>query len=93
MKGKITSILSAGIMALSLSGAALAAKIDINSASAETLAAELVGVGPVIAERIVKWRQENGPFESVDELLEVSGVGAKTLENNRENLSIEASSE
>ncbi len=57
--------------------------ISINSAGAEELD-ELPGVGPVIAERIVQWREENGPFSSVDELSEVSGIGPSIIEQIRD---------
>lgn len=53
-------------------------RVDLNAADAATLES-LPGVGPVIAERIVTWREENGPFTSVDELAEVSGVGPAIL--------------
>jgi competence protein ComEA len=49
-------------------------RISLNSADAQQLQ-QLPGVGPVIAERIVAWRNTNGPFRSVAELGEVSGVG------------------
>jgi competence protein ComEA len=52
--------------------------VDLNAADAATLET-LPGVGPVIAERIVTWREENGPFTSVDELAEVSGIGPAML--------------
>ncbi|GAA1487585.1 ComEA family DNA-binding protein [Brachybacterium sacelli] len=56
--------------------------IDLNSASAAELE-ELPGVGPAIAQRIVEHREKNGPFASVDDLLEVSGIGPATLEEIR----------
>lgn len=52
--------------------------VDLNTAPAETLEA-LPGIGPVLASRIVDWRQQNGRFSSVDELAEVSGIGDKML--------------
>jgi competence protein ComEA len=55
-------------------------RISINSASATELQ-ELPGVGPVLAERIVAFREQNGPFVSLDALLEVSGIGEATLRN------------
>lgn len=93
MNRKFKAALSGALMALAFSGAALAAKVNINTASAEELASGISGVGPAIAERIIAWREQNGPFESVDQIVEVSGIGEKTLENNRENLSVEGSSE
>lgn len=56
--------------------------IDLNSADASQLE-ELPGVGPAIAQRIVEHREKNGPFTSVDGLLEVSGIGPATLEEIR----------
>lgn len=40
----------------------------------------LDGVGPTTAQKIVVYREENGPFETIDDLLNVSGIGPKTLE-------------
>lgn len=81
------------LAAFAVSGAIFAAEINLNTADAATLADGIDGVGPTIAERIVEWREANGPFESVDQLVEVKGIGEKTLADNRENLSVEASSE
>jgi competence protein ComEA len=64
------------------SGSAGGAPIDLNTATEADLDA-LPGVGPVIAGRIVAWRQEHGRFGSVDELTEVSGIGEATLERLR----------
>lgn len=52
--------------------------VDLNSATEEQLES-LPGVGPVTAGKILAWRQAHGSFTSVDELLEVDGIGAKTL--------------
>jgi competence protein ComEA len=56
--------------------------LDINRASAEELEA-LPGIGPVLAARIVEYRQLYGRFQSVDELIEVRGIGPKRLEQIR----------
>lgn len=69
--------------------AAAGAKVDINSASAEQLAAMLDGVGAARAEAIVEYRERNGGFASVDELTEVSGIGPSTLESNRSLLTVD----
>lgn len=58
------------------------ALIDLNTADAAELE-ELPGVGPAIARRILEHREKNGPFTSVDGLLEVSGIGPATLEEIR----------
>lgn len=61
--------------------------ISLNSSDTDRLQ-ELPGVGPVIAQRIVQWRQENGPFRSVDELTEVSGIGPSMVEQIRDLVSM-----
>lgn len=53
-------------------------KVQLNTATAEQLDT-LPGVGPVTAQAILQWRADNGPFTTVDELLEVSGIGDATL--------------
>ncbi len=58
------------------------APVNLNSATAEQLDT-LPGVGPVTAQAILSWRTDNGPFTSVDELLEVSGIGDATLSDLR----------
>lgn len=58
------------------------APVDLNTADASALDA-LPGVGPVLAARIVQYRESNGPFRSVDQLDEVSGIGAKLMEQLR----------
>ena len=52
--------------------------IDINSAPVEDLQ-RLPGIGEKRAQAIVAWREEHGPFQSVDELVQVSGIGEKLL--------------
>jgi len=63
--------------------------LNINTATAEQLQAGLVGIGAVKAQAIVEYREEHGPFASVEELLEVKGIGAATLEKNRDRLSVQ----
>ncbi len=63
--------------------------VNINTATAEELSEVLIGVGPVKATAIVAWRDENGPFQHVDELVEVKGIGEKTVEKNSGKLSID----
>lgn len=63
-------------------------KVNLNTADVATLQRELLGIGQVKAQAIVAYRDEHGEFTSVDELLEVNGIGEVTLEKNREKLSI-----
>jgi competence protein ComEA len=60
--------------------------VNINTADAQALAEVITGVGLKRAEAIIEYRKENGPFSSVDELMQVQGVGEKTLEKSRERL-------
>jgi competence protein ComEA len=64
-------------------GAVAGGLINVNSAIATELE-ELPGIGEVIAQRIIDYRTENGPFATVDELLDVSGIGDAILESIRE---------
>ena len=57
--------------------------VNLNSDDAERIATLMKGVGPSIAERIVAYRTEHGDFSSLDDLLQVKGIGPKTLEKNR----------
>ena len=57
----------------------LSGPLDLNRATVEELV-ELPGIGPVLAERIVAFREEHGPFRSVEDLLQVPGIGEATLE-------------
>ena len=57
--------------------------ININSATAEQLSEGLVGIGPKKAEAIIAYRNANGGFVSVEELLEIKGIGSATLDKNR----------
>lgn len=59
--------------------ATTAQKIDINSATLAQLQT-LPGIGPTLAQRIVDYRQQNGPFSSVGDLINVSGIGEGKLE-------------
>lgn len=63
--------------------------IDINTADAKALEA-LNGIGPVKAAAIVAHRDANGPFATIEELADVQGIGLRTVELNRANLSVGA---
>ena len=66
--------------------------VNINTAGAGELEA-LEGIGPALAQRIVEYREEHGPFRSVDELLEVKGIGEATLEKFRDSVILENTDE
>lgn len=77
--------LVACLLALSL-GVANAEPLDINSADAPAIAATISGIGPARAAAIVAFRNENGPFGSVDDLVLVKGIGMATIDKNRDKL-------
>lgn len=62
-------------------------RVNLNTADAAALET-LPGVGPAIAARIIAWRDENGPFRSVDELTAVSGIGERTLAGLRDQATV-----
>lgn len=66
--------------------------VNINTATAAELA-ELPGVGEVLAQRIVAYREANGPFASAEELLEVEGIGEGKLAAMREQIITEEAEE
>ena len=65
---------------------AFAGPVNINTADAATLAAELTGVGPALAEAIVKDRAANGNFATPEALMRVKGIGQRIVDVNRENI-------
>jgi competence protein ComEA len=68
-------------------GAGTGGLVNINVAGAAELDA-LNGIGPVLAERIIEYREANGSFQSLDELSEVSGIGASLLEQLRDQVTL-----
>lgn len=63
-------------------------QVDINTADAETFDRLLEGIGVKKAEAIVKYREDHGPFKEITDLLEVNGIGEKTLEKNKDRLTL-----
>ncbi|NIV18115.1 MAG: helix-hairpin-helix domain-containing protein [Woeseiaceae bacterium] len=62
---------------------AWAGPVNINTASAETISAELKGIGLAKARAIVEYRKKHGPFKNPDDLSLVKGIGERTVEINR----------
>jgi competence protein ComEA len=69
------------------SGTTTTGLVNINTASATELET-LSGIGEVLAGAIVDYRTENGPFASVDDLEDVSGIGPATLEEIRDQVTV-----
>lgn len=69
----------------------LAGPVNVNSADAETISAELKGVGITKAIAIVEYRKANGPFRAAEDLAQVKGIGARTVEINREFILLDSS--
>ena len=78
-----------GCLIIGLAGVSMAGPVNVNSADAQTLAKELDGIGFSRAQAIVRWREENGRFESADDLQNVKGVGKKIIELNRGNIRLD----
>ena len=80
------------VIALLISGISVyagdAAKININTASAEELS-QLQGIGPKYAAKIVEYREKDGPFASPEDIMKVPGVGQKTFEKNKDLIVVE----
>ena len=74
------------IVLLSLSVLAFGGQVDINTADAETISAELNGIGLSKAKAIVEYRQKHGPFKSAEDLSLVKGIGERTVEMNHDDI-------
>lgn len=87
----IRNVLIALILSLALVQTGLAEEmtVDINTASAEQLAEALDGVGPSKSEAIVAYREKNGEFEHIDELVNVRGIGLRTVDQNRDRIELD----
>jgi len=81
-----TRRLGGAMLAVALLGfaaAAGAAPVNVNTANADALAANLEGVGPSLARAIIADRTEHGPYKSAADLARVKGIGPKVIERNR----------
>ncbi len=73
---------------MSVKGQVAVGKININTAPDEGLV-KLKRVGPVIAGRIVEYRETHGPFQRPEDIMNVKGIGQKTWEYNRDIITVE----
>ncbi len=81
MNGLLKSLfLTAAIL---IAGPVAAEPVDINTADAQALAANIKGVGAKKAEAIVEYRRKHGPFKRPEDLARVKGIGPKLVEQNR----------
>jgi len=62
-------------------------KININQASVDELI-QLKGIGPKLAERIVRYREEHGPFTVPEDIMKVKGIGPKKWEANKHHITV-----
>lgn len=86
---KISGVVLALFLIFFFCARGFAAPVDVNTASADAMADALAGVGPKIASAIVQYREKNGPFTSVEDLLSIKGIGPKVLEKNKADLLID----
>jgi competence protein ComEA len=87
MRNLITSL---AVALLFLSPFAMAGQVDINTADAETISAELNGIGMSKAKAIVEYRKKHGPFRSVEDVSLVKGIGERTIAKNRGDIKVSA---
>lgn len=78
---------SAGTNSNSNSNSNSSGLININTADAKELE-KLTGIGPVLADRIIEYRESNGAFKSIEEIKKVRGIGEKTFEKMREGITV-----
>ncbi|KUG04270.1 late competence protein comea, dna receptor [hydrocarbon metagenome] len=63
-------------------------RVNINQASAEELANKLSGIGPVLAQRIIDYRTSHGPFQKIEDLQQVSGIGEKKYDGIKDSICV-----
>ena len=71
-----------------MSAQAQAEKVNINTANAEQIASGISGIGENKARAIVEYRTSHGNFKSIDALQNVDGIGKKTIEKNKDKISL-----
>ncbi|MEW4982855.1 MAG: helix-hairpin-helix domain-containing protein [Cycloclasticus sp.] len=83
-------MLVASLVCLSFSMSTLA--VNVNTATAEEIAKELKGIGPAKAGAIVLYREKHGAFKNLKELTKIKGIGAATVDKNRESIQLDVKS-
>ena len=76
-------------LALTLSAFVYASPVNINTADAPTLSKNIKGVGMKKAQAIIDYREKNGKFKKVEDLMKVKGIGVKLLEKNTGSIIVE----
>ena len=86
----IKSILTQTLIALALSFTlvSIVQAVNINTADAQSLSDGLNGVGIKKAQAIISWRDANGQFKTANDLTQVKGIGAKTVEKNKDDIQL-----
>ncbi len=79
------------LIALALPVGVFAGPVNVNTADAEMISQELIGIGLVKAQAIIEYRNLNGAFETPEELLKVKGIGPRVLAANTGNILVEDS--
>ncbi len=82
----LKSVLAASLLAFSVM--AWAVPVNVNKADSALIADSLKGIGLKTAEKIVKYREKNGAFKKVDDLLSIRGIGEKKLEKIRKDIKL-----
>jgi competence protein ComEA len=76
------------ISSSAMSAQAPAEKININTANAEQISSSMTGIGESKAKAIVEYRKTHGKFKSIQDLENVDGIGLKTVERNKDKISL-----
>jgi competence protein ComEA len=76
------------ISSSAMSAQAPAEKVNINTANAEQISTSMTGIGESKAKAIVEYRKTHGNFKSIQELENVDGIGLKTVEKNKDKISL-----
>ncbi|MCG5501990.1 ComEA family DNA-binding protein [Ectothiorhodospira lacustris] len=85
---RLTSLIVLFSLLFTATGAWSAGPVNVNEADAQSLSRTLTGVGLTRAEAIVAHREQHGPFTSVHQLMQVPGIGPRTVEQNLDRIEL-----